>query len=99
MDRIRVEVGSDFVPLIQMEAPNLITEIASLRGSLESDEGFALPAVRLRDSAALSPLEYRILMHEEEVGSGVAEAVQSATSTMVGALKDAALQHREELTA
>lgn len=97
MDTIRIEIGSDFVPLVKMEAPNLISEIARLRGTLEVEAKFVLPAVRIIDSVELSPLQYRILLRESEVVNGEARTGQSAVAEVVEALRESALQHRDEL--
>ena len=97
MDTIRVEVGSEFVPLIQKDAPNLMTGISALRGRLEQEERFVLPAVRVRDSEALAPLAFRILVREAEVSVQEAERSDSAISHLVTALREAVLSHRGEL--
>ncbi len=96
MDKIRVNVGCDFVPLVKADAPNLITAIATLRSTLEG-ERMTLPAVRVCDSLELDPLDYRILIHGTEVASGSAEDAKTATTTMVDALRGVAFEHREEL--
>lgn len=95
MDSIRMEMGSDFVPLVKKEAPNLISEIAELRVKLETESQLLLPAVRVRDSVDLSPLQFRIFIHESEVVRGEAESVASAVSKAVTALETSVLEHSE----
>ena len=98
MDRIRVEIGHDFVPLVTADAPNLITAIGTLRATLEAgEEQMTLPAVRVCDSHELEPLGFRVLILGSQVASGTARDAATATGAMVAALKGAALEHREEL--
>ena len=68
MDSIRLEIGYDFVPLAKKEVPNLISEIAALRGRLESEDQLLLPAVRVRDSVDLAGLEFRIFTSRNRPG-------------------------------
>jgi flagellar biosynthesis component FlhA len=98
MDSIRVEIGSDFIALVKQEAPNMITEIGVLRATLEAESDLLLPAVRVRDSVDLQPLQFQIYIHESEVAQGTATDVASAVATALVALKASALQHRGELT-
>ena len=97
MDRIRMEIGSDFVPLVNKEPPNLISEIGSLRTALEADASMLLPAVRVIDSVDLGPLEYRILIHESETARGAAQSDAEALATALAALEATVLEHRKEL--
>lgn len=97
MDSIRLEIGYDFVPLAKKEVPNLISEIAALRGRLESEDQLLLPAVRVRDSVDLAGLEFRIFIHESESARGEANSDAEAVSEAVSALKTCVLEHRSEL--
>ena len=98
MDSILVEIGSGFIALVKQEAPNMITEIAVLRSTLESESDLLLPAVRVRDSVDLEPLQFQIFIHESQVAEGSATDVASAVDTALSVLKASVLQHRSELS-
>ncbi len=59
-----IETGTGFTDMLTQEHASQFPEIRSLRETMAEKYGFLLPLVRIRDNAALEPLEYRILSYD-----------------------------------
>jgi flagellar biosynthesis protein FlhA len=70
IDPLRLELGAGVVPLIQSEDAVLPSKVRGLRQMFGRDFGFVLPAVRIRDEAALASDEYAIRVNGVEVARG-----------------------------
>ncbi len=70
LDELRLELGSGLVPLISSMDAALPGKVKSLRNLFVKDFGFVLPAVRIKDNAALPGNSYAILVQGVEVARG-----------------------------
>ncbi len=71
VDRVLVEVGYRLVGLVNSgPSGGLLERIAGLRKRFAADLGIVLPPIRVRDSAAIDPRGYRVLLSGETVAEG-----------------------------
>ncbi|MFC2970534.1 flagellar biosynthesis protein FlhA [Acidimangrovimonas pyrenivorans] len=70
LDDVRLELGAGLVPLISSMDAALPGKVKSLRNLFVKDYGFVLPAVRIKDNAALPTNAYAIVVQGVEAARG-----------------------------
>lgn len=83
-ERVCVEIGARLIPLVDSgeNVKGLADRMSSLRKDLTRKHGLWIPPVRIRDSAHLGPVEYRILIGGREIArSELRPELQLAIST------------------
>lgn len=69
IDEICIELGVDLMPMsVAIHEGKLLEHIKTLRREIDMETGFVMPPVRVRSSIQLAANEYRILVHECELG-------------------------------
>ena len=70
---IGVEIGFGLVPLVdEARGSPLMARLTGIRRQLSKELGFVVPTVRVRDSLALAPFAYRIIVDGVTLGEGEA---------------------------
>jgi flagellar biosynthesis protein FlhA len=72
IEPIEVQVGSEWVPLVNQAGNPFMERIVAFRKQYAQESGMVLPRVRLKDSARLAPAQYEILLEGVPVAKGEA---------------------------
>ncbi|MBL8785093.1 MAG: flagellar biosynthesis protein FlhA [Deltaproteobacteria bacterium] len=64
---IELQVGYSLVPMVGKDG-TFVRRITGLRKNIAKDLGIVLPGIHVRDNLELAPGEYRLLVHDVEVG-------------------------------
>ncbi|MBU3840957.1 MAG: flagellar biosynthesis protein FlhA [Candidatus Ruminococcus intestinipullorum] len=71
VEHIEMEFGYSLIPLVdESSGGNFIDRVVMFRKQMALEMGFVIPSVRLKDSGALNPNQYSIMLKGEEVARG-----------------------------
>lgn len=74
VDPVEIEIGYSLTRLADQRVGGDLSErVGATRRQIANELGYVMPSVRIRDNAALNPLEYVLKIRGEEVGRAIAQ--------------------------